>query len=335
MQMKLYKDINIGPIKLDGNVLLAPCSGVTDMPFRKLVKSMGASLVISEMIASQAMVRETKRTIKMIEKFPEERPATVQLAGCDPDIMYDAAKLNEDLGADIIDINMGCPAKKIVNGYAGSALMKDLKLAEKIIRATVKAVKTPVTLKMRTGWDDNSRNAPELAKIAQDCGIQMLTVHGRTRCQLYNGHSDWKFVAKVKNAVNIPVIVNGDITTEQEAIQSLKDSNADGVMIGRGSYGKPWFLNQIRHYLKTNQILPPPTLEEQKNIVLKHFDSIIEHHGDVIGLKMSRKHISWYSKGLKSSNDFRVQINQTSSATEIKKLILNFYDETILNNKLI
>ncbi len=327
--MTLYKNINIGNIQLQGNVLLAPCSGVTDLPFRKLVKNMGASLVVSEMIASQAMIRETKRTMKMVEKCPEERPATVQLAGCDPKVMYDAAKLNEDLGANIIDINMGCPAKKVVNGYAGSALMKDLKLAEQIIKHTVKAVKLPVTLKMRTGWDDNSRNAPELAKIAQDCGIKMLTVHGRTRCQLYNGKADWQFISQVKQAVSIPVIANGDIVSEENAATSLKISGADGVMIGRGSYGRPWFLKQIQHYLQTNEKLPDPTLLEQKKIVLKHFDDIMHHHGEDVGIKLSRKHISWYSKGLSSSNEFRVKINQASSIHNMRLLITDFYDNLI------
>ena len=195
--------IKIGNIVLSNNVLLAPCSGVTDMPFRRVVKRLGAGLVISEMIASQAMIRDTRRTMKMIEKCDDERPVAVQLAGCEPHVMAQAAKLNEDMGADIIDINMGCPAKKVVNGYAGSALMRDELLASKIIEATVKAVKLPVTLKMRTGWDQCSRNAPNLARIAQECGVKMITVHGRTRCQLYNGKSDWEFISQVKDSVTI------------------------------------------------------------------------------------------------------------------------------------
>ena len=242
--------LKIGPIQLEDNVILAPMSGVTDMPFRRLVKRHGAALVISEMIASQAMIRLNRQTMKMATNCAEEHPMAVQLAGCDPEVMAEAAKLNQDRGAAIIDINMGCPVKKVVNGHAGSALMKDEAHAAKIIEATVKAVPLPVTLKMRTGWNDENRNAPRLAKIAEDCGIQMITIHGRTRCQLYNGKSDWSFIRKVKEAVTIPVIGNGDVVCEEDAKELLEKSGADGVMVGRGCYGKPWFLNQVSHYLK-------------------------------------------------------------------------------------
>src|SRR5271170_5650540 len=242
--------IKIGPIELTGNVILAPMSGVTDMPFRRLVKKSGAGLVVSEMIASQAMIRENRQTLLMAKNTPEEFPMAVQLAGCETTVMAEAAKLNEDRGAAIIDINFGCPVKKVVNGYAGSALMRVIVKATRIIEATVKAVTLPVTLKMRTGWDDNSRNAPELARIAEQAGVRMISVHGRTRCQLYNGTADWRFIRRVKAAVSIPVVANGDITSVADVRACLDQSGADGVMIGRGSYGRPWFLRQVSDYLK-------------------------------------------------------------------------------------
>lgn len=317
--------VKIGSIELPMPVLLAPMSGVTDMPFRRLVKRQGAGLVISEMIASQAMIRHTRQTMKMVEKSHEEQPMAIQLAGCEPEVMAEAARLNEDLGAHIIDINMGCPVKKVVNGHAGSSLMRDELLAAKIIEATVKAVKIPVTLKMRTGWDDANRNAPKLAKIAEECGIRMITIHGRTRCQLYNGRADWRFIARVKEAVSIPVIGNGDVVSIDDAVALLEQSGADGVMIGRGCYGRPWFINQVGHYLKTKEKLADPAVETQHHLVREHVDDMLTHYGEGTGVKIARKHVGWYSKGFVGSAEFRVAINQAESATAMFGLLDKFY----------
>ena len=325
----MLKSINIGALEIANPIILAPMSGVTDMPFRRLVKRAGAGLVVSEMIASRAMIHAARKTMKMATHCADEYPMSVQLAGCEPDVIAEAARINEDRGAAIIDINMGCPVKKITNGDAGSALMREVGLATKLLEATVKAVKIPVTLKMRTGWDDDTRNAPQLARIAEDCGIQAVAIHGRTRCQFYKGKADWPFIAEVKDAVNIPVFGNGDVISVDDAEKLLEVSGADGILIGRGSYGRPWFLNQISHYLKTGERLADPSIQRQMEIVLDHYDAIVSHYGATPGVKIARKHLGWYSKGLPNSAEFRQEVFQLETPDAVKARIRAFYNPIV------
>ncbi len=315
---------------IDTPVILAPMSGVSDLPFRRLAKQQGAGMVVSEMIASWAMIRENRNTLRMAEVDGCGGVSAVQLAGCEPAAMAEAARLAVDRGADLIDINFGCPVRKVAVGQqAGSALMRDETAAAAILEATVKAVAVPVTLKMRMGWDHATLNAPRLARIAEDVGIRMVTVHGRTRQQFYTGSADWRFIARVKAAVRIPIIANGDILTENDAAEALLQSGADGVMIGRGCYGRPWFPALVARFLTEGRSPNEPALAEQKAILLTHYAAMLSHFGTEAGLRLARKHVSWYSRGLPGSADFRATVTRLADATAVVRLIHDFFDRLI------
>lgn len=308
--------MQIGPYTLRNNLVVAPMAGVTDRPFRMLCKKMGAGLAVSEMVTSNSLLYGSAKTLRRANHQGEVEPISVQIAGSDPKMMAEAAKHNVDNGAQIIDINMGCPAKKICNVMAGSALLKDEPLVSQILKAVVGAVDVPVTLKIRTGWDKQNRNAVQIAKMAEDIGVQALAMHGRTRACLYMGDAEYDTIATVKQAIKIPLIANGDITTPEKAKFVLDYTGADAVMIGRAAQGRPWIFREIEHYLTTGTHMLPPTVQEIRQVMLEHIHDLYDFYGDLTGMRVARKHISWYTKGLKDSANFRHQMNQLQTIEE-------------------
>ncbi|MCP4394085.1 MAG: tRNA dihydrouridine synthase DusB [Alphaproteobacteria bacterium] len=332
--------MRIDNIQIDNPVFPAPMAGVTDFPFRKVIRSLCSKngyniLQITEMVACQAMIRYHKNTIKMATPLENERPLSVQMVGHEPEAMAEAAKMIEGFGADIIDINMGCPVKKIVNNGNGSALMKDERAAAAALSAVVSAVNVPVTVKIRAGWDVDSINAPSFAKILEECGAKMITVHGRTRGQFYSGRANREVIKAVKEAVSVPVIGNGDISCPMDAKSMMDGTGCDGVMVGRALFGRPYLPVQIAHYLKTGEIMDDPTVEEMLSILLEHFDALIEYYGDYTGVRMARKHIAWYSKGLHGSASFRSEINRIEDKDIVRAMVLKFYEDAMNSDPVI
>jgi tRNA-dihydrouridine synthase B len=302
-------------------------AGVTDRPFRQLCKRMGAGLAVSEMVTSNSLLYGSEKTLRRANHEGEVDPISVQIAGADPKMLAEAAQYNVDNGAQIIDINMGCPAKKVCNVMAGSALLKDEPLVAQILQAVVKAVNVPVTLKTRLGWDKGNKNVPLIARIAEDSGIQALAIHGRTRACLYTGHAEYDLIAKVKQRAGIPIIANGDITTPEKAKQVLDQTGVDAIMIGRAAQGRPWIFREISHYLATGRHLPPPEVSEIHAVLLGHLADLYQFYGEQTGTRIARKHISWYTKGLTGSANFRHAMNQLQTREEQLAAIGDFFNE--------
>ncbi len=318
--------LKISDYQLPNCLVLAPMAGVTDRPFRQLCKQMGAGMAVSEMISSNSLLWGSEKTKRRADHRGEIEPRSVQIAGADPALMAEAARYNVKNGAQIIDINMGCPAKKICNVMAGSALLKDTDLVKRILDAVVNAVDVPVTLKIRTGWDKESRNALQIATIAEQAGVQALTIHGRTRACAYKGEAEYDTIAEVKAAIsNMPIIANGDIRSAEKAKFVLKYTKADGIMIGRAAQGRPWIFREIWHYLQTGELLPEPFVSEIRDILLKHIANLYQFYGEHTGVRMARKHLSWYSKGQPHAALFRDTINHVDSAAEQIRLTHDFF----------
>jgi tRNA-dihydrouridine synthase B len=318
--------MRIGPYTLPNKLILAPMAGVTDRPFRQLCKEMGAGLAVSEMVTANSLLWGSRKTQRRIDHRGETEPRSVQIAGADPLMMADAARYNVDNGADIIDINMGCPAKKVCNALAGSALLRDEDLVARILEAVVRAVAVPVTLKIRTGWDPSRRNGVAVARIAEYAGIQALAVHGRTRACGFSGEAEYETIAAIKAAVSIPVIANGDIDSPRKARQVLQHTGADAIMIGRAAQGRPWLFHMIQHHLETGTSPPEPSMAERRGILLGHLHCLYEFYGEHTGVLVARKHIAWYSKGLADGGNFRRAINGATTVTEQLQHVRAFLD---------
>ncbi|WP_415887233.1 tRNA dihydrouridine synthase DusB [Neptuniibacter sp. QD37_6] len=322
----------IGSYIIDSQVILAPMAGVTDQPFRQLCKRMGAGLVVSEMVTSDTRLWKSRKSAFRLNHNGESEPRSVQIAGGDPEMMAHAAAMNVERGAQIIDINMGCPAKKVCNKAAGSALLKDEPLVKDILNTVVKAVDVPVTLKIRTGWDQDNRNGLTVAKIAEDAGIQALAVHGRTRRCGYKGTAEYDTIASIADAISIPVFANGDITSPEKAEWVLKHTDCSAVMIGRAAQGQPWLFREIDHYLRTGTILPPPSLVEIREILLAHLQELHSFYGDYMGVRIARKHVGWYLQNQPNGSSFRKQFNIIETAADQAAAIEKYFDEALANN---
>ncbi len=328
------EQMRIGPYSITSKAILAPMAGITDRPFRQLCKRLGAGMAVSEMVTANSLLWGSQKTLNRTNHLGEQEPRVVQIAGSDPRLLAEAARYNADRGAQIIDINMGCPAKKVCNVMAGSALLRDERLVGRILEAVVGAVTVPVTLKIRTGWDSDSRNGVRIARIAEAAGIQSLAVHGRTRACGYKGHAEYDTIRAIKETVSIPVIANGDITTPEKAKFVLEYTGADAVMIGRGAQGNPWIFREINHYLATGTHLARPSLGEIRDTLLEHIQAIHEFYGEYTGVRMARKHICWYSKSQPNGAAFRKEINQLETSTQQLAATRDFFDRLITREEL-